>query len=215
MRFWTSDLHFGHQNVIDFCNRPFYRSVLQDHPFGEAEVTIPDVDAMNKALIDNWNSRVSHNDEVWVVGDFAMGRRQSTVPLARHLNGRKFLIPGNHDNCHKMYPHWRRDSSMYEDAGFTILDSQVITEVGGTEVLVCHFPYFGDSRHDDRYSGLRPDDLGGWLIHGHCHGPDRQRGKMIEVGIDPWGGFPVSEETIQELIEAGPSNLGGINWTID
>lgn len=179
---------------------------------GDAVVQVPDVDWMNTALVDNWNSVVMPDDEVWVVGDFAMGRFEDSIQIAKRLHGDKYLIPGNHDRCHKMVPKWRKWLAYYEAVGFTVLDSQVMTTVADQSVKVCHFPYRFTHRSDDRYSGQRPDDEGDWLIHGHCHGPDRQRGMMIEVGVDPWGGFPVSEDTIQELIAAGPNDLGGIKW---
>jgi len=44
---FTADLHFGHRNIIECCNRPF-----------------ADVDAMNCALIQNWNQVVSDDDTV-------------------------------------------------------------------------------------------------------------------------------------------------------
>lgn len=201
MRYWTSDLHLGHLNIIDFCERPFRKIVVQAGALGDVEYDIPDVDAMNKALIDNWNDVVDVGDEVWVVGDLAMGRLQTTVPMAKALKGNKFLVPGNHDACHKMHGKWKRFVPLYEDAGFTILDSQVITKIDGTEVLVCHFPYTGDSQFNDRFSGNRPDDLGDWLIHGHTHSDVRLRGKQIHVGVDAWGLQPASEDDIIALIQ--------------
>lgn len=191
------------RNIIDFCSRPFTKKAIEHFAMGDAEVTIPDVDAMNKALTDNWNDVVDDGDEVWVVGDFAMGRLQTTVPMAKNLKGKKFLVPGNHDACHKMHGKWRRFVPLYEDAGFTILDSEVTTDVGGTEVKVCHFPYILTFKGDVRFSGNRPADEGGYLIHGHTHSPDKQRGRQIHVGVDAWDYTPVSEDTIEKMIREG------------
>ncbi len=54
MNLYTADLHFGHRNVINFDHRPFL-----------------DIDEMDIALIKLWNSRVSSDDQVYIVGDFA------------------------------------------------------------------------------------------------------------------------------------------------
>jgi len=79
---FTADLHLGHTNIIDYCDRPF-----------------ADVDAMNRALIDNWNNAVRQDDTVWVLGDFALGKIAETLPIAGELNGHKLLLAGNHDRC--------------------------------------------------------------------------------------------------------------------
>ena len=50
--FFTSDLHFGHANVIRFDGRPF-----------EA------VEEMNEELIRRWNAKVDKGDLVYVLGD--------------------------------------------------------------------------------------------------------------------------------------------------
>lgn len=71
-----SDTHFGHNNIIKYCNRPFKSS-----------------EEMDQAMLDNWNSVVKDGDIVYHCGDFKF--RNSSVIY--HLNGRKRLILGNHD----------------------------------------------------------------------------------------------------------------------
>ena len=79
---FTADLHLGHRNIIEYCNRPFH-----------------DVDAMNDALVENWNEAVAPEDTVWIVGDFALGKIADTLPIASTLHGHKILVAGNHDRC--------------------------------------------------------------------------------------------------------------------
>ncbi len=79
-RFVTSDLHFFHKNIIQIANRPF-----------------ENLDDMHEKLINNWNSVVEDNDEVYILGDFSFGKVLETEELLRKLNGKKFLIKGNHD----------------------------------------------------------------------------------------------------------------------
>ena len=53
MNYYIADLHLGHANAIRFDNRLF-----------------ADVDEMNESLIRSWNSMVTKQDTVYVLGDF-------------------------------------------------------------------------------------------------------------------------------------------------
>jgi calcineurin-like phosphoesterase family protein len=70
--------------------------------------------------------------------------------------------------------------------------------------LLCHFPYEGDSQDRDRHLEHRPLDRGGWLLHGHVHDRWRQRGRMINVGVDVHGYRPVAEDAVAALMAGGP-----------
>lgn len=90
--FIISDTHFGHKNVIEYCNRPFK--------------TIKD---MNDKIIENWNNVVSPNDLVYHLGDFGFGNRTEVNEFRKRLNGDIILIKGNHD---------RRGNESFLNAGF-------------------------------------------------------------------------------------------------
>jgi calcineurin-like phosphoesterase family protein len=197
MRWWTADLHFGHANIIRYTERPF-----------------GDVEEMDAGIIDRWNATVRPDDEVWVLGDFALGRISETLPLVHELHGRVTLVPGNHDRPwighHKGAAKW---TASYLDAGFdAVVQGPVPVEIGGTHALAHHFPYAGDSHGDDRYAEHRPADRGRWLLHGHVHTQWRQAGRQINVGADAWGGRPVSDDELVALIAAGPADLALIPW---
>ena len=101
MRWWTSDHHFGHANIIRYCTRPF-----------------ADVDEMNDAMVDRWNDVVADSDEVWIIGDLVMGAL--TENLSHHvsrLRGRKILVPGNHDVCWQGRKKGGRQHAAYQDLG--------------------------------------------------------------------------------------------------
>lgn len=188
MRWFTADLHFGHENIIGYCDRPF-----------------TSVDDMNAALIDNWNSTVDDSDEVWVVGDVAMGPIRESLGLVSALNGTKVLITGNHDRCwegsERPHDKWL---PRYRDAGFTDIRQGVVqTTVGGHDVLAAHFPYEGDSHDEDRFIRWRPIDAGAWLLHGHVHTTWKVNGRQINVGTDVWDYAPVAEATLATIIDAG------------
>ena len=199
MRWWTSDLHLGHTNIIGYCGRPF-----------------ADVEAMNAGLVDAWNATVAPDDEVWVLGDVALGRIDDTLALVKALAGRKILLPGNHDRCwtgHRKKTPASAERRRYYEAGFAeIADAPIRATVGGHRVVVHHFPYRGDSRDDDRYAEARPVDSGAWLLHGHVHDRWRQDGRQINVGVDAWNGRPVSDGTLAAMISAGPASIGRFDW---
>lgn len=74
--FFISDTHFGHNNIIQYCQRPF-----------------ASVEHMNEVMIDNWNKTVKFNDTVYHLGDVAF----SNYELIERLKGKIILVPGNHD----------------------------------------------------------------------------------------------------------------------
>ena len=111
--FLTSDTHFGHTNVIRYCNRPFKT-----------------IEEMNEALIARWNSRVSVCSTVYHLGDFAMGPRQDLQPFRKALNGKIILIKGNHD---------RSKLAMLE-AGFDEVRNELYVEEKGIKAYLRHHP---------------------------------------------------------------------------
>ena len=191
-QWFTADLHLGHANVIGYSQRPW-----------------ADVAAMNAGLVERWNALVEPDDTVWVLGDVAMGSIAETLPLVARLRGHKRLVAGNHDRC--WAGHGAKAAAWterYRDAGFEAVQQGPITlAIGEHRVLVDHFPYRGDSHDHDRYVEQRPPDRGRWLLHGHVHERWRQRGRMINVGVDAWDQRPVSEAALTALIDAGHAEL--------
>lgn len=186
---FTSDQHFGHGNIIRYCGRPF-----------------AGVHEMNTELISRWNKVVEADDVVYVLGDFAMGLLGQTLPLVAQLAGFKILVPGNHDRCWIGHGGTRQGwIETYLAAGFDEIHQGTFElDIAGTTVQVNHFPYVGDSHDGDRFEKWRPVDAGGWLLHGHVHERWLLRERMINVGVDVWDFYPVSEGALADVI--GVSN---------
>ena len=110
----TADTHFGHKNIIEYCNRPFST-----------------VEEMDEKLIRNWNNTVSKNDKVLFLGDFAFGSRERVIELGNMLNGRKTIVLGNHD---------RFQPRVYIDAGFESVTRNPILYDG--RLILSHEPIF-------------------------------------------------------------------------
>jgi calcineurin-like phosphoesterase family protein len=157
MRFFTSDLHLGHSNIIKYASRPF-----------------ADVPTMNEALINNFNSCVTKDDITYFVGDVVMGPRKENLKLVSRLNGKKILILGNHD-----YPFDKPDwTAAYLEAGFKsvhmvmTLDGAGFSGVGGS-IRLQHFPVLEatvqDHEDDARFNGFRLASNGSLHVSGDTH----------------------------------------------
>jgi len=78
--FIWSDIHFGHENIINFCDRPY-----------------PDADTMNECIMDNFNETVGEDDiSIWV-GDVGFLSTTKLNQILGYLHGYKILVIGNHD----------------------------------------------------------------------------------------------------------------------
>lgn len=85
--FFTSDTHFSQERTLELSKRPF-----------------KNVEEMDNAIIDNWNSVVEPNDIVYHLGDFG------NVEICKKLHGHIKLILGNYEfNLYRlnysMYPY--------------------------------------------------------------------------------------------------------------
>ena len=98
---FTSDLHFGHQNIIKFCNRPWKT-----------------VEEMNEGLIANWNSVVKDDDIVFDLGDFAFAPNSKWKEILSRLNGIHYLILGNHAKYRHLFEEWVRNITTSQIEGF-------------------------------------------------------------------------------------------------
>lgn len=193
MRFFTSDTHFGHQNIIRFCDRPF-----------------SSVEEMNEALVENWNNVVSEDDEIFHLGDVALGKWVEWDGILTRLNGHKTLVVGNHERIFKgeTEKNRRRFADEYVKWFDEITDNVEDFELSdGTPVSLSHFPYEADHIENGRFMEHRLPDRGRTLIHGHTHLNQivsrSQKGTLqIHVGVDAFDFTPVSEDQIITLIRS-------------
>ena len=194
MRWWTADHHFGHANIIGYCDRPF-----------------ASVHAMNLALVERHNDLVCDSDEVWILGDVVMGNHRMLLRYAvARLRGTKILVPGNHDRCwagRKLDPP-QRDLYLHEGGIARIVDDPAPVTLAGDTVRLNHFPYLSHPPgRPPKFAQWRPADTGEWLLCGHVHNAWRQKGRQINIGVDAWGYGPVDDDTLAALIAAGAGDI--------
>ena len=114
MFYYIADTHFGHENILKLCDRPF-----------------GNVGAMNEALITAWNARVKGDDTVFILGDLFF-RCPDPEPILQQLKGKKRLIIGNHDSS------WmsKVDVKKY----FVSVDNFLEITDGVRAITLCHYP---------------------------------------------------------------------------
>ena len=174
--FFTSDTHFYHSNIINFCGRPF-----------------KNVEVMNETLIANWNSVVGPDDIVFHLGDFCLGGSAEWTNILNRLNGKIYLIVGNHDIKNLRQGYYSH---------FEHIAMQMHIEVGKQKIYLNHCPFLC-------YGGAYRDT---WQLFGHVHtskqntGIDAPRLHMLfptqyDVGVDNNNFTPVSFEQVKRIIE--------------
>jgi calcineurin-like phosphoesterase family protein len=172
--FFISDLHLGHNNVIDYDNRPFN-----------------DVDEMNETIVRNWNNTVDKNSTVFYLGDLYMKMPFDKIKeLVHSLNGKIYFILGNHDklNVIKSLDRFEWISSMSE-----IYVDDEDGRGGNQQIIMCHFPLLVWNKHHK----------GSWLLQGHCHHNIKNDNtfyerKVMDVGCNGIDYTPISYKKVKE-----------------
>lgn len=175
--YFTSDTHFGHENILKFCKRPFST-----------------VEEMDAELIRRWNETVPEDGIVFHLGDFCYGGTAAWNHYAKQLNGHKYLILGNHDIKNA------RNNSVQK---FDYVAQQMCIIVDGQSIILNHNPFlcYGGSYRNvwqlfgHVHSGPFSDT-----------GLDIPRLKMLfplqyDVGVDNNDFKPISFLHVKEIIE--------------
>lgn len=172
---FTSDTHFYHDKVIGYSDRPF-----------------ADVEEMNEAMIERWNSVVHRDHIVFHLGDFCFGSPEQWNRVLDRLKGRIILVLGNHDQ--------HMDEEVMKR--FEMVAVQMRIQIESQKIYLNHFPYLC-------YSG---ENYGAWQLFGHIHtNPnnhniiDQRRLSVLQptqydVGVDNNNFTPISYRQIQEKI---------------
>jgi calcineurin-like phosphoesterase family protein len=118
--FVTSDLHFSHKNIINFC--PQTRGHFSD------------IDQMNEWMIAEWNRKVDAGDLVYLLGDIAFCNGYDASKYVNRLNGRKILVQGNHDVKTLKDIHFKN--------AFEEVHHYLEVNYTGSKFVMCHYPIF-------------------------------------------------------------------------
>lgn len=154
----TSDLHFGHRNIIKY--NPKTRKFA-------------DTNEMDNFMINEWNLLINPEDLVYILGDFAFHKPPAATSILHRLNGRKVLITGNHDYDMKLIKH-----QPFVDCFEEITYYKEI-KYNGHKICMMHYPIA--EWHHCNYGSIM---LHGHL-HGNPSGLTKYR--VRDVGFDATG----------------------------
>jgi calcineurin-like phosphoesterase family protein len=172
MLWFISDTHFSHTNIIKYSKRPF-----------------KDSQEMDDILIKNWNSKVKKQDLVYHLGDVGLGNPIRLKYILDELNGKIFLIKGNHEKsamnkkCINRFE-WVKD--YFELNYFDNEDKKMQL------MILFHYPM----------KTWNKKSYGSFHLFGHAHGnilPDNTL--SMDVGVDCNNYYPISYFEIKNIMK--------------
>lgn len=137
MIYYIGDMHLGHKNVIKYDNRPFET-----------------VEEMDVVLIENWNSVVTEDDNVYIIGDFIYRSSHAAIYYLKQLKGHKHLIIGNHD----FKTLEDEKACLYFDS----IERLGYVKDGDIDVVMCHYPIA-------EWNGKRRKKNKAYHVYSHIH----------------------------------------------
>jgi len=180
----TSDLHFFHKNVLNYCSRPY-----------------SSVEEMNETLIRNWNEVVSPGGIIFILGDLFFCGKEEAIKITKRLNGQKYWIFGNHDAKSRK---WKELTSLFVWIGDT-KTIQVYDPEGEYRQRTPNPPkkrwnsirLFHEPIHS--WAGIQHD---AFHCHGHQHGfGQKTTSKILDVGVDAHNYYPISYKEVKKFMK--------------
>lgn len=164
--FVTSDTHFSEEATRVRSRRPF-----------------SDINEMDLAIVENWNSKVQPNDRVFHIGDFGK------YEMVSKLNGNITLLAGNHER---------------KDVENGLINEQYLLGLGFDEVYLeakgLHVVLDGvriEMIHEP--SNATTDN---YKLFGHIHKLQMIKRGALNVGVDCHNYTPLSLKEIFEYRDA-------------
>jgi calcineurin-like phosphoesterase family protein len=162
VKHFTADLHIGHKNIIEYCDRPFRKADGQ-----------PDAEAMTHRFLENFASVLRPGDDLYILGDLSFNAGQAIKFLdelkKRVGNMNMFMVWGNHDPDGK-------DRKEIEKRFVKTGELYEAKLKNGTRAIMCHYPMLRWNK----------GHFGSYMLHGHVHGELRypEELRILDVGVD-------------------------------
>ena len=169
MAIWlTSDLHLGHDREFIWGARGF-----------------KSIDEMNTAIINRWNSTVNEDDDIYVLGDLALGDK-TNIDLIKQLKGKIHIVLGNHDisSREKLY---RQLPNVVE------VELALRIKYNGYHFFLTHYPCMTGNLENESLKQMTLN------LYGHTHQTNNfyeDRPYMYHVGCDSHDCYPILLDSI-------------------
>ena len=153
--FYCADMHFGHENIIGFDERP-YNCISE----------------MEEGLVKNWNAQISSKDLTYILGDFCWSSNsEEWARILKRLKGKKILIKGNHDPENNNF--YKKVNLLAKSKGF--LDIRDFYEETDSiyKVLLSHYPMLAYKKSYNPFT---------YMLFGHVHNTNES--KIIDKFIN-------------------------------
>lgn len=192
---FTADTHFGHANIIKYCNRPFKT-----------------VEEMDEEIISEWQHKVEPDDIIYFLGDLTLDRNLDRVwkKYLKRLTGNIRIALGNHDKALVKLRNYYRDQIGCGAALVTnIKFLEPIDRLQGFyqfrySSITCMMSHHPSDDWPGRATGRRgrggPPLAGNWHLHGHSHGQAQQITGRLDVGWDTANRI-LSWQEVREMIK--------------
>lgn len=148
MRYYIADLHFFHGALNHKMDKRGFESA----------------EAMNEYMLHQWNRRVGKNDEVVILGDLSWGKPKETNDLLEKLQGRLYLIEGNHDRFLK--------NKEFNAGRFVWIKPYEELRDNNRKVILCHYPIMC---YNGQYQLDKEGRPRAYMLYGHVHDTFDQR----------------------------------------
>ena len=170
----TSDTHFFHSQEFLYGDRGFTST-----------------EEMTEKLVENWNSVVAPEDEVYHLGDVMLNDTERGIEVLKKLNGRIHIIRGNHDSD-------KRAAAYLECPNVVDVQWATMLKYKKRMFYLTHFYAVAKTpRDNDNKQGIV-------TLHGHTHQKTNFTNDnyfVYHVGVDSHNLYPVSLEQIIKDIQ--------------
>lgn len=147
-KLYISDLHFYHNRLCKELDKR-----------GFADYTV-----MNEYMIRRWNEKVTSRDEVYILGDFSITKGEATNKIINQLNGKLYLLRGNHDRF--------LDDKSFDYDRFRWIRSYEEVHDNGRLVILSHYPVFC---YRGQYQRNQQGEPVSYMLYGHVHDTHDER----------------------------------------